>query len=128
MAPKQRWLAGAVAPQKLRRVAIADPRELGEAAAADRLRMALLAPGWEVLPVTTTPEQPQQWPADDFVPTEELVRRQGVHPITSVEDLLPKTVLTSAAVKIRRAVLAIRSREWSSRMLRISTSVSSARR
>jgi hypothetical protein len=37
--------------------------------------------------VTSTPEHPDQWPADDFVPTEELVRRQGVKPITSVDDL-----------------------------------------
>jgi hypothetical protein len=37
--------------------------------------------------VTTTPEQPEQWPADDFVPTEELARRQGVKPIKSVDDL-----------------------------------------
>ena len=40
-----------------------------------------------MLLVTTTPQLPQRWPADDFVPTEELVRRQGVHPITTVEDL-----------------------------------------
>ena len=32
-------------------------------------------------------EHPEQWPADDFVPTEELARRQGVKPITSVDDL-----------------------------------------
>ena len=37
--------------------------------------------------MTTTPEQPEQWPADDFVPTEELARRQGVKPIKSVDDL-----------------------------------------
>jgi hypothetical protein len=37
--------------------------------------------------MTTTPEQPGDWPADDFVPTEELVRRQGIRPITSVDDL-----------------------------------------
>ena len=37
--------------------------------------------------MTTTPDQPQQWPADDFVPTEELARRQGVHPIKSVDEL-----------------------------------------
>lgn len=35
--------------------------------------------------VATTPEH---WAADDFVPTEELARRQGVRPIAaSVEDL-----------------------------------------
>jgi hypothetical protein len=37
--------------------------------------------------MTTTPQQPDGWPADDFVPTEELVRRQGVRPLTSVTDL-----------------------------------------
>lgn len=38
-------------------------------------------------PVTTTPQQPDGWPTDDFVPTDELVRRQGVQPISSVDDL-----------------------------------------
>jgi hypothetical protein len=37
--------------------------------------------------MTSTPEHPEQWPADDFVPTEELARRQGIKPITSVDDL-----------------------------------------
>ena len=37
--------------------------------------------------MTTTPEQPDRWPVDDFVPTAELGRRQGVQPITSVSDL-----------------------------------------
>lgn len=37
--------------------------------------------------MTSTPEHPDDWSADDFVPTEELVRRQGVKPITSVDDL-----------------------------------------
>jgi hypothetical protein len=37
--------------------------------------------------MTTTPEQPGGWPADDFVPTEELIRRQGIQPIISVDDL-----------------------------------------
>lgn len=37
--------------------------------------------------MTTTPQRPDGWPADDFVATEELVRRQGVQPITSVTDL-----------------------------------------
>jgi hypothetical protein len=37
--------------------------------------------------VTSTPEHPDQWPADDFVSTEELVRRQGVKPIKSVDEL-----------------------------------------
>jgi len=40
--------------------------------------------------VTTTPEQPQQWPVDDFVPTHELVRRHGVQPIASLDDLAPE--------------------------------------
>ena len=34
-----------------------------------------------------TPQQPDGWPADDFVSTEELIRRHGVRPITSVSDL-----------------------------------------
>jgi len=37
--------------------------------------------------VTTTPKQPDRWPADDFVTTEELVRRQGGQPIMTVGDL-----------------------------------------
>jgi hypothetical protein len=37
--------------------------------------------------MTRTPEHPERWPADDFVSTEELARRQGVRPITSVDDL-----------------------------------------
>ena len=37
--------------------------------------------------VTSTPEHPEHRPTDDFVPTEELARRQGVEPITSVADL-----------------------------------------
>jgi hypothetical protein len=37
--------------------------------------------------VTTTRDHPDQWPTDDFVPTEELVRRQGIRPIASVEEL-----------------------------------------
>lgn len=37
--------------------------------------------------MTTTPQQPDGWPADDFISTEELVRRQGVRPLTSVTDL-----------------------------------------
>lgn len=35
----------------------------------------------------TTPEQAERWSADDFIPTEELVRRQGVQPIITVDDL-----------------------------------------
>jgi hypothetical protein len=35
----------------------------------------------------TTPQQPDGWPSDDFISTEELVRRQGVQPITTVGDL-----------------------------------------
>lgn len=41
------------------------------------------------VPMTTTPERPGGWPADDFVPTEELIRRQGIRPIVSVDDLAP---------------------------------------
>jgi hypothetical protein len=37
--------------------------------------------------VTTTPEHPEHWPADDFVSTEELARRQGVKPIASIDEL-----------------------------------------
>jgi hypothetical protein len=37
--------------------------------------------------MTSTPEQPERWPVDDFVPTEELARRQGVKPIESVDEL-----------------------------------------
>jgi hypothetical protein len=36
--------------------------------------------------MSTTPQQPQQWPAAQFVPTEELIRRQGVKPF-SLDDL-----------------------------------------
>ena len=37
--------------------------------------------------VTNTPEHPDDWQADDVVPTEELAGRQGVKPITSVDEL-----------------------------------------
>ena len=37
--------------------------------------------------MTSTPEHPEHWPADDFVSTEELARRQDVKPIRSVGDL-----------------------------------------
>jgi hypothetical protein len=37
--------------------------------------------------MTSTPQHPEQRSADDFVSTDELVRRQGVRPIASVEDL-----------------------------------------
>lgn len=37
--------------------------------------------------MSSTPEQPEAWPADDFVSTEELARRQGIKPITSVDEL-----------------------------------------
>jgi hypothetical protein len=36
---------------------------------------------------SSIPEQPSPWPAADEVPTDELARRQGVRPITSVEDI-----------------------------------------
>ena len=32
-------------------------------------------------------KHPEQWPADDFVSTDERARRQGVRPMTSVDDL-----------------------------------------
>ena len=34
-----------------------------------------------------TPERPEHWRTDDFVPTAELARRQGVKPITSIDEL-----------------------------------------
>jgi hypothetical protein len=37
--------------------------------------------------MSSTTEHSEQWPTDDFVPTEALARRQGVKPITSVEEL-----------------------------------------
>jgi len=40
-----------------------------------------------VIPVTSTSEQPEFRTLDDFVPTDELVRRQGVRPISSVNEL-----------------------------------------
>jgi hypothetical protein len=56
--------------------------------------------------MTSTPEHPEQSPADDFVPTEELVRRQGVKPITSVDDLaqpvwVPETARTARDLLVR---------------------------
>lgn len=41
----------------------------------------------EVIRMSSTPEQPTRWAPDDFVSTEELVRRQGINPITSVDQL-----------------------------------------
>ena len=37
--------------------------------------------------VMTSAERLSSWPADDFVSTEELARRQGVKPLESAEDL-----------------------------------------
>ena len=37
--------------------------------------------------MTSTPGHLDNGPDDDFVPTEELARRQGVKPIKSVDDL-----------------------------------------
>jgi hypothetical protein len=37
--------------------------------------------------VSSTPSHPQAVPPDDFVSTEELIRRSGARPFTSVEDL-----------------------------------------
>jgi hypothetical protein len=36
--------------------------------------------------VTSTSEQPEFSPVDDFVPTEELVRQYGVRPMSSVDE------------------------------------------
>ncbi len=41
--------------------------------------------------MTTTPGQPDRWPADDFVTTEELVRQHGARAITTVDDLAAAT-------------------------------------
>ncbi len=46
--------------------------------------------GWatrEVVTVSTTPHQSWPVPAEDVVPTEELVRRAGAKPFTSLADL-----------------------------------------
>ena len=37
--------------------------------------------------MTTTPEHPEHRPADELVSTEELARRHGVKPITSLDEL-----------------------------------------
>ena len=37
--------------------------------------------------MTSTPEHPDDWTADDFVPTDKLAHRQGVRPIQSVDEL-----------------------------------------
>ncbi|TCK20695.1 hypothetical protein EV378_4656 [Pseudonocardia endophytica] len=37
--------------------------------------------------MTTTPQRPDDWPADDFVSTEELLRRHDARPIATVDDL-----------------------------------------
>jgi hypothetical protein len=37
--------------------------------------------------MSLTPERAERWPADDFIPTEELVRRQCIQPIMTVDDL-----------------------------------------
>ncbi len=37
--------------------------------------------------MTTTPEQPDGWPENDFVPTDELIRRHGARPMNSVDEL-----------------------------------------
>jgi hypothetical protein len=37
--------------------------------------------------VTTTPKKPAHQAGDDFVPTDELIRKQGVRPIASPNDL-----------------------------------------
>lgn len=37
--------------------------------------------------MTTTPKNPAHQAGDDFVPTDELIRQQGVRPIASPNDL-----------------------------------------
>ena len=37
--------------------------------------------------MTTNPEHDKGLPGDDFVPTDELARRQGAKPITSIDEL-----------------------------------------
>lgn len=37
--------------------------------------------------MSTNPEHPDQMPTDDFVPTEELIRRHGARPVSSVSEL-----------------------------------------
>jgi len=37
--------------------------------------------------MSSTSKHPEHWPADDFVSTEELARRQGVKSIKSVDEL-----------------------------------------
>ncbi|MCV2489969.1 hypothetical protein OF117_11410 [Geodermatophilus sp. YIM 151500] len=37
--------------------------------------------------LTTTPKQPERKADDDVVPTDELIRQQGVHPIASANDV-----------------------------------------
>lgn len=46
----------------------------------------MLVFGQEVIGMSTL-NQPGRWPGDDFVSTEELVRRQGATPLTSVDEL-----------------------------------------
>lgn len=40
--------------------------------------------------MTTTPGQPDGRGPEDFVPTDELVRRSGAKPFTSLDDLAPE--------------------------------------
>lgn len=37
--------------------------------------------------MSTADEQPEQWPAEDDLPIEELARRQGVKPVVSLDEL-----------------------------------------
>lgn len=46
-----------------------------------------MEPPKEVPTVSFSSERSKFWHADDFVTTEELARRQGVKPITSVDEL-----------------------------------------
>lgn len=37
--------------------------------------------------MSATTEHGEGWPVEDFIPTEELIRRQGIKPITSIDEL-----------------------------------------
>lgn len=37
--------------------------------------------------MTSAPEQPDSWPADDFVATEDLLRRHRARPVATIDDL-----------------------------------------
>lgn len=43
--------------------------------------------GRVVVKMSSSAERLPSWPLDDHVPAEELARRQGVKPVTSIEDM-----------------------------------------